>query len=108
MMAADRLAALLTMHLLLDRAVTALLSARFSDPRTLPDPDEVEKVVGRVHFNNRIELAKAVRLISDSCAADLKAVNKVRNNFAHCHPETSKRGWGVGNLPELSSMKDFI
>ena len=105
--AADRLAALLTMHLLLDRAVTAVISARFVDPRTFTNLKDVEGVVGRIFMNRRIELMKVAHLVSNSCAADVKAVNDVRNKFAHFHPEKSGRGSEVGNLPELSSMKDF-
>lgn len=101
---ADRLTTLLAQHLLLDHAVTAVLSLRLRDPRTPKSLDEVVGAVRRVNFNNRIEIAKASQLISESCAADIKAVNKVRNNFAH---HKSAAGGGVSVLPELESSDDF-
>lgn len=102
---ADRLTSLLALHLLLDRMVTAVLSLRLLDPRTVKSLEDVEAAVSRLNFNNRIELAKAARLISDSCALDIKAVNKVRNDFAHSRSKTSKGR--VNILPELESSEDF-
>ena len=103
--AANRLTAFLTVHLLLDRALTDLLSLRLLDPRTEEGLEDVAEAVSRVSFKMRVDLAKAARLISDSCAINIKAVNVVRNKLAHCPPWDS--GGGLGLAPALSSMTNF-
>lgn len=103
--AATRFTSVLTVHLLLDRALTELLARRLLDSGRLQDLEDIEVAVSRVNFDHRIKMAKAARLISDSCAEDMKAVNKVRNKFAHFqHNESEKR---AGLLPEISSSEDF-
>ena len=103
--AAERLAALLAMHLLLDRAVTEVIARRLLDPRLGESLEKTEAAVSRVGFDNRVKMAKAAHLISESCAADLMAVNSVRNRFAHSQPKDSEEGDGI--TPEISSHEDF-
>lgn len=75
--AADRLTSLLALHLLLDRAVEAILSVQLLGPGKLKGKlGKVSEAVKRVMFGNRIDIAKAAGLISDSCAADIKAVKQ--------------------------------
>lgn len=103
--AAERLTTLLAMHLMLDREVTALLSLQLIAPRMSRSLEKTEEAVSRVTFDNRVRMAHAACLISDSCAADIKAVNSVRNKFAHCHPKGTKGSKGM--VPEISSKKNF-
>ncbi|MDH4079598.1 MAG: hypothetical protein OEU68_07265 [Nitrospira sp.] len=104
--AADRLTSILALHLLLDSAVEAILTVRLLGSGKLKGNfGKVSEAVRRVTFTNRIEIAKAAGLISDSCMADIKAVNKVRNALAHT-PSRNRVG-SVHVEPEISSSKDF-
>lgn len=62
--AADRLTALLAMHLLLDRAGTELLSRRLLDPRMSQSLEDVEDVVSDISFFKRVMMAEKAHLIS--------------------------------------------
>ena len=105
--AADRLTSLLALHLLLDRAVEAILSVRLLGSGKLKGKlGQISEAVRRVTFSNRIDIAKAAGLISDACAADIKAVNKVRNSIAHS-PSSKPPDGSVHVAPEISSPKDF-
>ncbi|WHZ30056.1 MAG: hypothetical protein OJF51_004858 [Nitrospira sp.] len=104
--AAERLTSLLALHLLLDRAIEAILSVQLLGPGSLKGKlGQVAEAIRRVTFSNRIDIAKAAGLISGSCAADIKAVNKVRNKVSHSQPKSLDGGVSVA--PELSSPKDF-
>jgi len=103
--ATDRLTELLAMHLALDSALTALLSARLVDPRTFPGLEKIEGIIGRIQFSRRVDLAKAAGLIASTCATALIEVNTVRTKFAHCQPKDSTGR--VGLVPELSSGEAF-
>jgi hypothetical protein len=105
--AAVRLTSMLALHLLLDSALEAILSVRLLGPGELKGKLEpVSEAMGRVNFSHRIDIAKAAGLISDSCAEDIKAVNSVRNKFAHAPSKKSRKG-GMGVVREISSPKDF-
>jgi hypothetical protein len=100
----ERMTRLLLVHLMLDRAVTAVLTVKFLDRRLLAPFPKIEAAVAPLDMSSRIELAKAAHLISDSCASDMKTVNTVRNKLAHYQP---KLGWGVEHVQELSSAKAY-
>lgn len=102
---AERFMLLLAIHMVLDRALTSLLSRRLSDPRWVPDPNTIAGTVNRVSFSQRIALAKAARLISASCAEKLLTVNKVRNSLGHW--QSPEDGWGLGQVTEIASVDRF-
>ena len=95
---------LLVVHLMLDRSVTAVLAVRFLDRRLLAPPSKIEAAVAPLPMSRRMQLAQASRLISNSCAKDMKTVNRVRNKLAHYDPRS---GWGVSHVKEISSLKAF-
>jgi hypothetical protein len=99
----DRLVRLLVLHLMLDRAVTAGLTLRLLDP-TSPTFVKVEAAVAKLDMGKRIGLANASNIISDSCAADIYAVNDARNNIAHYQ---AKKGWRLDIVKEISSAEAF-
>jgi len=105
----QRLTKLLAMHLMIDSLLTAALSAQFLNrrPGVEAEASKIEEIVNRIAITARIDLARTAQVISDSCAADLKAVNAVRNRFAHCHPEDPKEGWGLEKVSEITSEKAF-
>jgi hypothetical protein len=90
------------MHLLLDRMLTAALTLRIVG--LAPSFSKTEAAMADLSMEKRINLAKVLGAISDSCADDIKAVNKVRNKFAHYHPNHGRQ---LNNLPELSSEDAF-
>ena len=90
---------LLVVHLMLDRSVTAVLAVRFLDRRLLAPPSKIEAAVAPLPMSRRMQLAQASRLISNSCAKDMKTVNRVRNKLAHYDPRS---GWGVRRKSPLS------
>jgi hypothetical protein len=100
----DRLVRLLIVHLMLDSAVTAVLTARFLDRRLLNPHSEIEAAVSALSMSKRIELARASQLISASCAKGMTTVNKVRNKVAHYNP---KHGLGMKHVKEISSDEAF-
>jgi hypothetical protein len=53
---------------------------------------------------DRIAMAKASHLISDTCASNMRTVNTIRNKLAHYHPD---QGWEVSYVQELSSANAF-
>jgi len=57
----DRLVRLLIVHLMLDSAVTALLTARFLDRRLLNPHSEIEAAVAALPMSKRIELEVSVK-----------------------------------------------
>lgn len=89
---------------MLDRSVTAVLAVRFLDRRLLAPPSKIEAAVAPLPMSRRMQLAQASRLISNSCAKDMKTVNRVRNKLAHYDPRS---GWGVSHVKEISSLKAF-
>jgi hypothetical protein len=99
----DRLVRLLVMHLLLDRALTAGLAFKLTDP-TSPSFEGVEAAVAKLEMGKRIGLAMASNIISNSCAGDIHAVNDVRNAFAHYQ---AKKGWRLDTVKEISDAKEF-
>lgn len=99
----ERMTRLLILHLLLDRAVTVVLTTRVLD-RSKPAFSEIEALLAVLEMEMRIDLAKAAHLISPSCASDIKTVNTVRNKLVHYQP---KRGWGMGHVQELSSVEAY-
>ncbi len=98
----DRLTRLLVLHLLLDRAITALVSCKFHQKRTTFF--EVEKSVAALPIGGRIDLLRAGCFISASCARDIRAVNKARNDLAHYQP---KLGFELSFVNELSSEQAY-
>ena len=54
-------------------------------------------------MDKRIDLAKSLKFISDSCVADMKEVNRVRNTFAQYTP---RFGWDL-KVEEISSAAAF-
>jgi hypothetical protein len=102
--AIERMTRLLLVHLMLDRAVTAVLSVKFLDRRLLAPFSQIEAAVAPLDMARRIDLAQASHLISASCARDMRTVNTVRNKLAHYQP---KRGWGMEHVQELSSAKAY-
>lgn len=98
----ERLTRLLVLHLMLDRAITALITARFS---RLPGSFfKVEATVAKLPIAQRINLLRSAQFITDPCAKDLHAVNEVRNNLAHYQPQL---GFEMSTVKELSSEKAF-
>ena len=103
---------LLVVHLMLDRSVTAVPAVRFLDRRLLAPPSKIEAAVAPLPMSRRMQLAQASRLISNSCAKDMKApvvscimfADRVRNKLAHYDPRS---GWGVSHVKEISSLKAF-
>ena len=100
----DRLVRLLVTHLLLDRALTAGLTTRLVDPRSQSSFASVEAMVGKIEMAKRIGLAKASKIISDSCAENIYAVNDVRNNIVHYQ---RGKGWRLDAVKELASDEAF-
>ena len=100
----ERMTRILVVHLLLDRALTALIAVSLLNPRVMPSYKSIEEALAPVSVNQRIELAKAAHLISASCASTIKTVNRVRNKLAHHYP---KLGFGVAHVQEISSQKAF-
>lgn len=100
----ERMTRILLLHLMLDRALTALLTLQFLNQRLLAPFDKIEAAVAPVSISKRIELAKAAHLISATCAGGIKTVNKVRNQLAHYQPQL---GPGVGHVIEISSAKAY-
>lgn len=100
---ADRLIRLVVLHIAIDRVLTALLAMRLynASPESF---SEVEDELATVPMGKRINLARASRLISDTCQKNIHVLNGVRNRFAHYHP---KEGWGLGHIEELSSKDAF-
>jgi hypothetical protein len=99
-----RLTRLLLMHLMLDRAVTAVLAVRFLDARLMPSYENIEAILAPLDVSTRIDLAKASHLISASCASNIKTVNTVRNKLMHYQP---KLGFGVAHVQEISSANAY-
>jgi len=102
--AIERMTRLLLVHLMLDRAVTAVLTVKFLDRRLLAPFSKIEAAVAPLDMAMRIDLAQASHLISASCASGMRTVNTVRNKLAHYQP---KRGWGMEHVQELSSAKAY-
>ena len=98
---AERLLRLLVMHLVLDRTVTARVALNLS--KSSSSFSTIEAAVARVPMEKRIDLARAIGAISDSCADDMKAVNQVRNKCAHYNPHIGK----LTRVPEVSSEAVF-
>jgi hypothetical protein len=99
----DRLVRLLVMHLLLDRTLTAVLTLTMTDGVSSTFGD-VEPAVAKLEMAKRIGLAKASKIVSDSCADDIYAVNDARNNVAHYQAKT---GWKLDTVKELLSAEEF-
>ena len=99
---AERLVRLRMMHLILDRSITGLLAMKLADA-SASSSSKIKAGVATVSMDKRIDLAKSLNVISDSCAAELKEVNKVRNKFAHYPP---RFGWDL-NVEEISSAASF-
>jgi len=100
---AERLVRLLMMHLILDRGITGLLAMKLADASESSSLTKIEAGIATVSMDKRIDLAKSLSVISDSCAADIKEVNKVRNKFAHYTPRS---GWDL-EVEEISSDAAF-
>lgn len=94
----DRLTRLLVLHLLLDRAITAWITCKLHE--TPSAFFEVEKTVATLPIGRRIDLLRAAGFISASCAKDVRAVNKARNDLAHYQP---KLGFELSLVKEASS-----
>ena len=101
--AAERLVRLLLMHLILDRGITGLLAMKLADASASSSLTKIEAGVATISMDKRIDLAKSLNVISDSCAADIKHVNKVRNKFAHYTPSS---GWDL-KVEEISTAAAF-
>jgi hypothetical protein len=100
---AERLVRLLLMHLILDRGITGLLAMKLADASASSSLTKIEAGVATISMDKRIDLAKSLNVISDSCAADIKEVNKVRNKFAHYKPSS---GWDL-KVEEISTAAAF-
>jgi hypothetical protein len=99
-----RLTRLLLLHLMLDRAVTAVLAVRFLDSRLKPLYENIEAILAPLEMSTRIDLVETSNLISASCASDIKTVNTVRNKLLHYQP---KLGFGVDHIQEISSSNAY-
>src|SRR5690349_6135479 len=88
---AKRMNRILVLRLLLDRAVTAILTTKVVDHSSATysyaDFAKIEVVLTFIDMEDRIELANASGLISDSCASNMRTVNTIRNKLAHYQPK---------------------
>ena len=100
----ERLTRLLVIHLLLDRALTAVITMNFLNSRVSSSFKKLEEVLASLPLSRRIEIAEAAQLISTDCARRIKSVNRVRNKLAHYQP---KLGFDMTHVQELSSPKAF-
>jgi hypothetical protein len=98
-----RLVRILVAHLLLDRAMTELLTLRLleSPPKQF---EQVQEVIAKLGMRTRIDLARTSQVISDSTADKIQSVNATRNDLAHYVP---KKGWELTHIQELSSQNEF-
>ena len=87
------LAAIIKGHLFIERILDRLIQSSLKSPEFLQDQ--------RLHFYLKIDLACALGVLPNDVAAPIRALNKIRNKYAHSDSyqvsfeelETLKCGW---------------
>jgi hypothetical protein len=98
---ADRLCALIVLHLDIDRLMSLSLYRHLK--RQGPFSDKEFKVIARLHFESRRKMAQAAGLLTDQHAAYVKALNEARNQLLHV-----KANGGFRDHPALTTEMEFL
>lgn len=86
----EELSPILKGHLFIEQVLETLIK------RALPNPDSIFK--RQLSFDIKVELAKSLDLLSDKYVSAFKAINRVRNSYAH--------GWDYQvSLEDLTGFK---
>jgi len=99
---------LITLHMLLDRLVTLKViygvSTGKGGGKRIANVSRIEKRVARLSFDHRLQIAEAAGWIAPDVAADVAAVNSLRNKLLHFHPGRHS----FEDIPEIASAEAFF
>ena len=100
----DNVMRVVTLHLVLDRLLTALITHHLRAPGVSADIVwNVMKAVGALNFARRIELAEKSQWLPADVAADVREINRVRNKLLHFDPQRQR----LDHVSEIASAEAF-
>jgi hypothetical protein len=102
------LSRILVVHLLVDRFLTLLVSAKLAtSSQSKEPPPDVGKTIANIaplSVPTRLDLASTLGLLTASIAESILEINRVRSRLVHFKPTGGKPGWDVDGVEEIASQ----